>query len=58
MRKRYFVTFTDGTTEDIKAQQYLGVEYTSNWVIFTLDEKTTLRLNIDRIHSILIYEEE
>lgn len=57
MSKRHLVTFTDGTTEDIKAQ-YRGVEYTSNWVIFTLDEKTTLRLNIDRIHSILIYEEE
>lgn len=56
MSRRHLVTFTDGTTEDIKAQDR-GVEYTSNWVIFTLDDKTVLRLNVARIHSILVYEE-
>lgn len=56
MNRRHLVTFTDGTTEDIKTQDR-GVKYTNNWVIFTLDDKTVLRLNVDRIHSILDYEE-
>ena len=55
MTTRYFVSYVDEKVEDLVAVS--KVEYTNNWVIFTMNDGTILRLNVMHIVSILIHEE-
>lgn len=55
MNKTYQITYIDGKVEEIRGTT--TVDFTNNWIIFTLSNGMVMRLNNMVVHSIIIYEE-